>query len=151
MSLHRPLNIFVPHCSDLLTDHRPHGDGLSQPRSDQPACGARSSALHRSFPDRLAKRPYRPMLICSLKNRDWQTALRPGCITCGRFDKLFSLADKSKSDSISFISSTRSSPDVSLALIGCRSSARSWVPLFARWPDDPTALSSSRSDGSLVY
>jgi glycosyltransferase involved in cell wall biosynthesis len=23
-----PLNIFVPHCSDLLTDHRPHGDGL---------------------------------------------------------------------------------------------------------------------------
>jgi L-malate glycosyltransferase len=28
MSLHRPLNIFIPHCSDLLTDHRPHGDGL---------------------------------------------------------------------------------------------------------------------------
>jgi hypothetical protein len=28
MSLCRPLNIFVPHCSDLLTDHRPHGDGL---------------------------------------------------------------------------------------------------------------------------
>jgi L-malate glycosyltransferase len=24
----KPLNIFVPHCSDLLTDHRPHGDGL---------------------------------------------------------------------------------------------------------------------------
>ena len=24
----QPLNIFVPHCSDLLTDHRPHGDGL---------------------------------------------------------------------------------------------------------------------------
>jgi glycosyltransferase involved in cell wall biosynthesis len=24
----RPLNIFVPHCSDLLTDHLPHGDGL---------------------------------------------------------------------------------------------------------------------------
>ena len=28
MSLHHPLNIFVPHCSDLLTDYRPHGDGL---------------------------------------------------------------------------------------------------------------------------
>jgi glycosyltransferase involved in cell wall biosynthesis len=28
MSPHRPLNIFVPHCSDLLTDHLPHGDGL---------------------------------------------------------------------------------------------------------------------------
>jgi L-malate glycosyltransferase len=28
MSLHRPFKIFVPHCSDLLTDHRPHGDGL---------------------------------------------------------------------------------------------------------------------------
>jgi L-malate glycosyltransferase len=24
----RPLNIFVPHCSDVLTDHLPHGDGL---------------------------------------------------------------------------------------------------------------------------
>ncbi len=24
----RTLNIFIPHCSDLLTDHRPHGDGL---------------------------------------------------------------------------------------------------------------------------
>jgi glycosyltransferase involved in cell wall biosynthesis len=23
-----PFNIFVPHCSDLLTDHLPHGDGL---------------------------------------------------------------------------------------------------------------------------
>ena len=28
MSLHRPLKIFVPHCSSLLTDNRPHGDGL---------------------------------------------------------------------------------------------------------------------------
>ena len=28
MSLCRPLTIFVPHCSSLLTDHRPHGDGL---------------------------------------------------------------------------------------------------------------------------
>jgi glycosyltransferase involved in cell wall biosynthesis len=28
MSLDRSLSIFVPHCSDLLTDHRPHGDGL---------------------------------------------------------------------------------------------------------------------------
>ncbi|MGB7310739.1 MAG: glycosyltransferase family 4 protein [Candidatus Acidiferrales bacterium] len=24
----RPLTIFVPHCSDMLTDHAPHGDGL---------------------------------------------------------------------------------------------------------------------------
>jgi glycosyl transferase family 4 len=24
----KPLTIFVPHCSDLLTDHLPHGDGL---------------------------------------------------------------------------------------------------------------------------
>jgi glycosyltransferase involved in cell wall biosynthesis len=24
----RPLTIFIPHCSDLLTDHLPHGDGL---------------------------------------------------------------------------------------------------------------------------
>jgi glycosyltransferase involved in cell wall biosynthesis len=28
MNLDRPLNIFVPHCSDVLTDHRAHGDGL---------------------------------------------------------------------------------------------------------------------------
>jgi L-malate glycosyltransferase len=28
MSLRGPFKIFVPHCSDLLTDHRPHGDGL---------------------------------------------------------------------------------------------------------------------------
>jgi glycosyltransferase involved in cell wall biosynthesis len=26
--MQHPLNIFVPHCSDLLTDHLPHGDGL---------------------------------------------------------------------------------------------------------------------------
>lgn len=26
--MRRPLNIFVPHCSSLLTDHQPHGDGL---------------------------------------------------------------------------------------------------------------------------
>lgn len=26
--MNRPLTIFIPHCSDLLTDHLPHGDGL---------------------------------------------------------------------------------------------------------------------------
>jgi len=26
--LQKPLNIFVPHCSGMLTDHQPHGDGL---------------------------------------------------------------------------------------------------------------------------
>ena len=26
--MNRKFTIFVPHCSDLLTDHRPHGDGL---------------------------------------------------------------------------------------------------------------------------
>jgi len=26
--MRRPLHIFVPHCSDVLTDHLPHGDGL---------------------------------------------------------------------------------------------------------------------------
>jgi glycosyltransferase involved in cell wall biosynthesis len=26
--MRKPLHIFVPHCSDLLTDHLPHGDGL---------------------------------------------------------------------------------------------------------------------------
>jgi len=39
----RPLNIFVPHCSDMLTDHLPHGDGLT-------ACG---------FITHLAKRGHR--------------------------------------------------------------------------------------------
>jgi glycosyltransferase involved in cell wall biosynthesis len=39
----RPLNIFVPHCSDMLTDYLPHGDGLT-------ACG---------FITHLAKRGHR--------------------------------------------------------------------------------------------
>ncbi|HMI53621.1 MAG TPA: glycosyltransferase family 4 protein [Candidatus Saccharimonadales bacterium] len=39
----RPLAIFVPHCSDMLTDHLPHGDGLT-------ACG---------FITHLAKRGHR--------------------------------------------------------------------------------------------
>jgi hypothetical protein len=66
MSPCRPLTIFVPHCSELLTDYRPHGDGLISYALISRSSGARPSAPHRCFPDRLAERHCRRALICTI-------------------------------------------------------------------------------------
>ncbi len=83
MSLCRPLTIFIPHCSELLTDHRPHGDGL--------VCHALISRLaergHQLYIAASADRPAERIAAwrSSVRSEGSSQAmvLRPGCITCG--------------------------------------------------------------------
>jgi L-malate glycosyltransferase len=146
MNVHRPLSIFVPHCSDLLTDYRPHGDGL----------------ISHALISRLAERGHQLHIAAS--RVDLQKELpsgahlydlnRPGNGIASRLDymwevrKLFQLLRKgTKFDLIHQLNPVFTGVSVALAgsglpvLLG---------PFFSRWPDDPSALSSSRGWQSLL-
>jgi L-malate glycosyltransferase len=141
MSLCRPLTIFVPHCSELLTDHRPHGDGL--------ICHALIS--------RLAERGHQ--LYIAAPRTDLRNALphcahlydlktRPGDGVASRLHymrrvrQLFqSLRVRIEFDLVHQLNPVFTG--VSIALAGCGLPVL-LGPLFSRWPNDPTALSSYR-------
>jgi L-malate glycosyltransferase len=141
VSLGRPLTIFVPHCSELLTDHRPHGDGL--------VCHALIS--------RLAERGHQ--LYIAAPRTDLQNELPPGAHLYDlkarpgdgvasrlhymwRVRKLFhSLQVRTQFDLVHQLNPVFTG--VSVALAGCGLPVL-LGPLYSRWPNDPTALSSSR-------
>src|ERR1700678_1911121 len=141
MSPHRPLNIFIPHCSELLTDHRPHGDGL--------VCHALIS--------RLAERGHQLYIAASRTDlRDelppsahlYDLKTRPGDGVASRLHymwrvrKLFqSLQARTEVDLVHQLNPVFTG--VSIALAGCGLPIL-LGPLYSRWPGDPTALSSSR-------
>jgi L-malate glycosyltransferase len=143
MSARRPLTIFIPHCSDLLTDHRPHGDGL----------------ISYALISRLAERGHQ--LYIAASRTDLQKPLPPNA-------RLFDLK-KTEGDGIaarlSYMWQVRrlffalQQEDVrfdlvhqlnpvftglSIALVGSKLPLL-LGPFFSRWPDDPTALSASHS------
>jgi glycosyltransferase involved in cell wall biosynthesis len=141
VSLCRPLTIFIPHSSGLLTDHRPHGDGL--------VCHALIS--------RLAERGHQ--LYVAASRTDLQKELprgahlydlkaRPGDGVASRLHymwrvrKLFqSLQVRTEFDLVHQLNPVFTG--VSIALAGCGLPIL-LGPLYSRWPGDPTALSSSR-------
>jgi L-malate glycosyltransferase len=141
MSLSRPLTIFVPHCSELLTDHLPHGDGL----------------VSHTLISRLAERGHQ--LYIAAVRTDLQNEMphgahlydlktQPGDGVASRLHymwrvrKLFqSLQVKTKFDLVHQLNPVFTG--VSIALAGCGLPVL-LGPLYSRWPGDPTALSSSR-------
>jgi L-malate glycosyltransferase len=141
MSLCRPLTIFVPHCSGLLTDYRPHGDGL--------VCHALIS--------RLAERGHQ--LYIAASRTDLQNELprgahlydlknEPGDGVLSRLHYMWrvrslfqSLQVRTKFDLVHQLNPVFTG--VSIALAGCELPIL-LGPLYSRWPGDPTALSSSR-------
>jgi glycosyltransferase involved in cell wall biosynthesis len=132
-----PLTIFVPHCSDLLTDHLPHGDGLTA----------------HGFITNLAKRGH--ILHVAAQKVDLREPLPPNVTlytiplkTTGKITlrleymaRVRSLLNKLKKD-IHFDLVHQLNPvftGMSLALAGCQ------LPLVlgtyvAQWPNDPDAL-----------
>jgi L-malate glycosyltransferase len=138
--MRRPLNIFVPHCSDLLTDHLPHGDGL----------------IAHGFISNLAKRGHR--LHVAAQRVELRDAL-PANVTVHevplrRSGQLLSRLDymvrvrrllKELNRECRFDLIHQLNPvftGMSLSLVG------SGLPLVlgtyvARWPDDPDAISSN--------
>ena len=133
----RPLNIFVPHCSDLLTDHLPHGDGL----------------IAHGFITSLARRGHR--LYVAAQRAELREALHPNITLYvipvkrvrgmrSRLEYMFRvrrlMRDLQGSQPFDVVHQLNPVfTGVSLALTG------SGLPLVlgtyvARWPDDPDAL-----------
>jgi glycosyltransferase involved in cell wall biosynthesis len=133
------LNIFVPHCSDLLTDHLPHGDGL----------------IAHGFLTHLARRGHR--LHVAVERVDVREPLHPNIAiyqipppTVGRiFSRIeYMLRIRSLFNSLHKIHRFdlihQLNPvftGLSLSLVG------SGLPLVlgtyvARWPDDPDSITS---------
>jgi glycosyltransferase involved in cell wall biosynthesis len=138
----KPMNIFVPHCSDLLTDHLPHGDGL----------------IAHGFLTQLARRGHR--LQVAVERAELNKPLHPNIsihqIPCGRRGLFLSRLEymyrvralfKKLDNSFHFDLIHQLNPvftGVSLSLIG------SGLPLVlgtyvARWPDDSDSATTPRT------
>jgi glycosyltransferase involved in cell wall biosynthesis len=131
----RPLNIFVPHCSDLLTDHLPHGDGL----------------IAHGFVTSLARRGHR--LHVAAQRAQLREALHPNITLYeiplrrsrgirSRLEYMFRvrrlLRDLQGSQHFDLVHQLNPVfTGVSLALTGLPLVLGTYV---ARWPDDPDAL-----------
>jgi L-malate glycosyltransferase len=141
MSLCRPLTIFIPHCSDLLTDHRAHGDGLVS-HALISRLAERGHHLYIAASRTDLQKPLPPNAhLFNLMNRD-VNGIASRLHYMRRVRRLFRLLEK---EQVRFDLIHQLNPvfaGLSLALFNCH------VPLvlghfFGRWPDDPTAVSSS--------
>ena len=140
--MNQPLNIFVPHCSGLLTDTLPHGDGL----------------VAHGFISRLAERGHR--LYVAAEEVQLCRPLNPNVklfpirnqkrgAAAGRLSYIFQvrvLFQRLRAE-ISFDVIHQLNPvytGISLALWGCEIPVI-LGPYVADWPNDPHAISSSRA------
>lgn len=137
--MRKPLHIFVPHCSDVLTDHLPHGDGLIAHgfitnlarRGHRLHVAAQRVEVREPLPENVTVHeiplrgggPLFSRLDYMLRVRRLLNTLKKDC----RFDLIHQLNPVFTG--------------MSLSLVGCG------LPLVlgtyvARWPDDPDAISS---------
>src|SRR3984893_17010466 len=134
-----PLNIFVPHCSDLLTDHLPHGDGLVAHgfitslarRGHRLHVAAQRVDLREPLPANVTVHEISPRAFPPLLSRlDYMLRVR---LLLGRLNKEYCF------DLVHQLNPVFTG--MSLSLTGCG------LPLVlgtyvARWPDDPETISS---------
>ena len=133
----RPLNIFVAHCSDMLTDHLPHGDGLVA-HGFITSLARRGHRLHVAAQRVALREPLHPNVAL------YPIALKRTKGVRGRLEYmlrvrslLLRLRETEQFDLIHQLNPVFTG--VSLSLIG------SGLPLVlgtyvGRWPDDPNAL-----------
>jgi glycosyltransferase involved in cell wall biosynthesis len=139
-SLNRPLNIFVPHCSDLLTDHRPHGDGLVAHGFIR-RLAERGHALHVAVSEVDLKSPL-PGNVCLHKIKSGRETL------WSRFDYIrqvrklfFHLRQNIAFDLIHQLNPVYTG--ISLGLSGCLTPIV-LGPYIGDWPDDPFSITSHK-------
>jgi glycosyltransferase involved in cell wall biosynthesis len=133
----RPLNIFVPHCSDLLTDHLPHGDGLIA-HGFITSLARRGHRLHVAAQRVELREPLHPNITLYLIPLQQSRGMRSRLEYMFRVRRL--LLELKKSQRFDLVHQLNPVfTGVSLALAGSR------LPLVlgtyvARWLDDPDAL-----------
>lgn len=141
MSPNRPLNIFVPHCSDLLTDHLPHGDGLVAlgfirhlaERGHELHVAIATSDIREPLPSNVHLYP-----IASPGKGPLWARLHYMLQVRRLFFRL--------SRSVSFDLVHQLNPvytGMSLSLVGCRPPVI-LGPYIGGWPDDPAAISNPK-------
>ena len=140
----RPLNIFVPHCSDVLTDHLPHGDGLIA-YGFITSLARRGHRLHVAAEQIELREPVHPNITL------YPIALKRSRGMRSRLEYMFrvrslmrELIKSRRFDLIHQLNPVFTG--VSLSLVGSR------LPLVlgtyvARWPNDPDSLTVRRGWG----
>jgi L-malate glycosyltransferase len=135
----RPLTIFVPHCSDLLTDHMPHGDGLIA-HGFMTHLARRGHRLHVAAQRVELREPLHPNitlyeipLICSGKlSQRVEYMLRVRQL-------LYKLKNNHRFDLIHQLNPVFGAVSLSLVGLGLPVILGTYV---ARWPHDPDPVSS---------
>jgi L-malate glycosyltransferase len=135
------LNIFVPHCSDLLTDHLPHGDGLIA-HGFLTQLARRGHRLHVAVERVELNKPLHPNIIIH------QIPCRSRGLLLSRLEYMYRVRAlfKRLNSSVHFDLIHQLNPvfsGVSLSLIG------SGLPLVlgtyvARWPDDSDSITATQ-------
>ena len=133
------LNIFVPHCSDLLTDHLPHGDGLVAHgfitslarRGHRLHVAAQRVDLREPLPANVTVHEILPRASAPLLSRlDYMLRVR---LLLGRLNK------EHRFDLVHQFNPVFAGMSLSLAGSGLPLVLGTYV---ARWPDDPETSSS---------
>lgn len=133
----RPFNIFVPHCSDVLTDHLPHGDGLVA-HGFMTSLARRGHHLHVAAERIELREPVHPNITLHPIALKRPRGMRSRLEYMFRVRRLMHrLAESYRFDLIHQLNPVFTG--VSLSLVGSK------LPLVlgtyvARWPDDPDAL-----------
>jgi glycosyltransferase involved in cell wall biosynthesis len=143
----RPLNIFVPHCSDVLTDHLPHGDGLVA-HGFMTSLARRGHRLHVAAERIELREPVHPNItlhpIALKRPRGMRSRLEymfrvrtlmQKLVKSHRFDLVHQLNPVFTGISLSLVGS-----DLPLVL----------GTYVARWPDDPDALTAHGRCGRMI-
>jgi L-malate glycosyltransferase len=141
MTPNRPLNIFVPHCSDLLTDHLPHGDGLVAhgfirhlaERGHELHVAIAASDIREPLPSNVHLYP----IVAPGKGPLW--ARLHYMLQVRRL--FFRLSRNVSFDLIHQLNPVYTG--MSLSLVGCRPPVI-LGPYIGGWPDDPAAISNPK-------
>ncbi len=143
----RPLNIFVPHCSDLLTDHLPHGDGLIA-HGFITSLARRGHRLHVAAQRVELREPVHPNVTIHSLALKRSRGMRSRLEYMFRVRSLLQTLKKSQRfDLVHQLNPVFTG--ISLAIAG------SGLPLVlgnyvARWPNDPDALTGNSGLGQVV-
>jgi L-malate glycosyltransferase len=143
----RPLNIFVPHCSDVLTDHLPHGDGLIA-YGFITSLARRGHRLHVAAERVELREPIHPNITLHPLALKRSRGMRSRLEYMFRVRSLMQRLRKSQRfDLVHQLNPVFTG--ISLAMVG------SALPLVlgtyvARWPNDPDALTGGSGWGRMV-
>jgi glycosyltransferase involved in cell wall biosynthesis len=132
------LTIFLPHCSDLLTDNLPHGDGLVA-NGFVRRLADRGHRLIVAVPEADLREPLPASVSLHVLGRTGGRGLLGRLIYMAKVRRLYSKVSRDVSiDLIHQLNPVYTG--ISLALVGRSSAPVLLGPYVARWPDDPDAI-----------